>query len=61
MRTLRCLLSVPALLLLLPVGGCGASGPSPDAIAALGDEEIAYTELAGFVETQTDSSPAALE
>jgi hypothetical protein len=52
---------VPALLLLLPVGGCGASGPSPDAIAALGDEEIAYTELAGFVETQTDSSPAALE
>jgi len=39
---------------------CGG-GPSPDTVATLGDHQIPYSAFAGFVEAQTDTSPASLE
>lgn len=52
--------SLVALLALLG-GACGKEGPSPDAIATLGSDEVVYPAFAAFVESQTDISPAALE
>lgn len=39
---------------------CAPSTP-PDAIAQVGDEVVLYPALAGYVEEETDSPPAALE
>jgi len=42
------------------LASCG-TGPSPDSVATLGDHQIPYSAFAGFVEDQTDTSPASLE
>jgi len=54
------LLGVLALAALLG-WACGKEGPSADAVAMLGSDEVSYQAFAAFVESQTDSSPAALE
>lgn len=51
------LLALVALL----AWACAEDGPSADAIAMLGPDEVSYEAFAAFVESQTDSSPAALE
>lgn len=57
---------VPAALLALlaAVGGAGCGGPqppSPDAIALVGSDPVLYASFSDYVETETDSSIAALE
>jgi len=49
------------LLLAAAAVACGSDRPSPDTIASLGDTEVSYSAFAGFVQDQTDTSPASLE
>lgn len=62
MRILRAL-SLPALAagLAALLSGCGAAGPSPEAVAVVDGAEVTYAELSAYVEAETDSPAAALE
>ena len=57
--------SLPAALLALLAAagatGCGADPPSPDALALVGSDQVLYAAFSDYVETETDSSIAALE
>jgi peptidyl-prolyl cis-trans isomerase C len=56
----RLLLPIVVAPLLAVAVACAPSRPA-DAVAQVGDEVVLYPELAGYVEAETDSPPAALE
>lgn len=56
-------LAAVLLTLLAAAGaaGCGDDPPSPDVIARVGPEQVLYASFSEYVETETESSIAALE